>query len=50
MDIVASSAWTLVSKWIKTGKKEKASELVEIYLNTFKSVYIALFGDKSELN
>ncbi len=49
MEIVASSAWTLVSKWIKTGKKEKASELVEIYLNTFKSVYIALFGDKSEL-
>lgn len=50
MEIVASSAWTLASKWIKTGKKEKVSELVEIYLNTFKSVYIALFGDKSDLN
>lgn len=50
IDIVASSAWTLISKWIKTGKKEKASELVEIYLNTFKSVYIALFGDKEDLN
>lgn len=50
MEIVASSAWTLVSKWVKTGKKENVSELVEIYLNTFKSVYIALFGDKSDLN
>lgn len=50
MEIVASSAWTLVSRWIKTGKKEKVTELVEIYLNTFKSVYIALFGDKSDLN
>jgi AcrR family transcriptional regulator len=50
IEIVASSAWTLVSKWIKTGKKENVPELVEIYLNTFKSVYIALFGDKSELN
>lgn len=50
MEIVASSAWTLVSKWIKTGKKESASQLVDIYLDTFKNVYIALFGDKSDLN
>ena len=49
MEIVASSAWTLLSRWIKTGKEETASELVDIYLITFKSVYIALFGDKSDL-
>ena len=49
MEIVASSAWTLLSRWIKTGKEETASELVNIYLITFKSVYIALFGDKSDL-
>ena len=49
MDIVASSAWTLLSKWIKTGKKETPSELVDIYLSTFKGVYIALFGDKADL-
>ncbi len=49
MGIVASSAWTLLSRWIKTGKKETPLELVEIYLATFKSVYIALFGDKSDL-
>ncbi len=49
MEIVASSAWTLLSRWIKNGKEETASELVDIYLATFKSVYIALFGDKSDL-
>ncbi len=49
MEIVASSAWTLLSRWIKTGKQESALELVDIYLATFKSVYIALFGDKSDL-
>lgn len=49
MEIVASSAWTLLSRWIKSGKKEKSSELVDIYFATFKSVYIALFGDKSDL-
>ena len=49
MEIVASSAWTLLSRWIKTGKQETPLELVDIYLSTFKSVYIALFGDKSDL-
>lgn len=49
MEIVASSAWTLLSRWIKNGKEESAEELVEIYLSTFKSVYIALFGDKTDL-
>lgn len=49
MEIVASSAWTLLSRWIKNGKEETAQELVQIYLSTFKSVYIALFGDKSDL-
>lgn len=50
MEIVASSAWTLLSRWIKNGKEETAEELVEIYLSTFKSVYIALFGDLIDLN
>jgi AcrR family transcriptional regulator len=49
MDIVASSAWTLLSRWHKTGKKEQASELVTVYLNAFKNVYIALFEDKKML-
>lgn len=49
MEIVASSVWTLLSRWIKNDKRETASELVEIYISTFKSVYIALFGDKADL-
>lgn len=49
MDIVASSAWTLLSRWHKTNKEETPQELVKIYLQTFKSVYIALFGDKADL-
>ena len=49
MDIVASSAWTLLSRWHKTGKKESASKLAKIYLSAFRSVYIALFEDQSRL-
>lgn len=49
IEIVASSAWTLLSRWIKNGKEETASELVNIYISSFRSVYIALFGDKSDL-
>ncbi len=49
MEIVASSAWTLLSRWIKNGKEETSEELVNIYISTFRSVYIALFGDKSDL-
>lgn len=49
MDIVASSAWTLLSRWHKTGKKESASKLSQIYFGAFRSVYIALFEDQSRL-
>ena len=49
MDIVASSAWTLLSRWHKTGKEETSSRLAKIYLGAFRSVYIALFDDKSKL-
>lgn len=49
IDIVASSCWTLLSRWHKTGKQETPSQLSRIYLSAFKSVYIALFGDRSTL-
>lgn len=50
MEIVASSAWTLLSRWHRTGKEQTPQELSTIYATAFKSVYIALFRDKSELN
>ena len=50
MEIVASSAWTLLSKWHRSGKEETPQELSKIYSSAFKSVYIALYGDKRELN
>jgi AcrR family transcriptional regulator len=49
MDIVASSCWTLLSRWHKSGKEETPSRLAKIYLGAFKSVYIALFDDRSKL-
>lgn len=49
MDIVASSAWTLLSRWHKTGKKQSINQLVRIYLSAFRSIYIALFEDKEKL-
>ena len=49
MDMVASSAWTLLSRWHKTGKEESPGRLAKIYLGAFRSVYIALFDDKSKL-
>lgn len=49
IEIVASSAWTLLSRWHKTGKKESASTLSQIYFSAFRSVYIALFEDQSRL-
>jgi len=49
MDIISSSAWTLLSRWHKSGKEESSQELTKIYLSAFRSVYIALFGDKSDL-
>ncbi len=50
MDIAASSAWTLLSRWHRSGKQETSQELSNIYSSAFKSVYIALFGDIEELN
>ena len=49
MEIVASSAWTLLSKWHRSGKEETSQELSNIYSSAFRSVFIALFGDKKEL-
>ncbi len=50
MEIVASSAWTLLSKWHRSGKEESPQELSNIYSSAFRSVFIALYGDKEELN
>ena len=47
LDIVASSAWVLLSRWHKKGKKETPQRLAVIYVNAFKNVYYALFDDKS---
>ncbi len=49
MEIVASSTWTLISRWHKSGKIETSSELSKIYLRAFKNVYQALFLDKSQI-
>ena len=49
MDIVASSAWTLLSRWHKSGKEESPSQLARIYLSAFRSIHIALFEDRSLL-
>jgi AcrR family transcriptional regulator len=49
MAIVASSAWTTLSRWHKSGKEETPQELSKIYLGAFRSVYIALFEDKDKL-
>ena len=49
MDIVASSAWTLLSRWHKTGKVETPAQLSKIYLSAFRSVYLALFEDRKHL-
>ncbi len=49
MEIVASSAWTLLSKWHKNGKKESPNKLAKIFLSAIRSVYISLFEDKENL-
>ena len=49
MDIVASSCWTLLSRWHKTGKEETPKQLSNIYLSAFRSVYIAVFEDRTKL-
>ena len=47
MEIVASSAWTLLSRWHKTGKVESPSLLSKIYISAFRDVYYAIFKDRS---
>jgi AcrR family transcriptional regulator len=47
MEIVASSAWTLLSRWHKTGKVESSSSLSKIYISVFRNVYFAIFKDRS---
>jgi len=49
MDIVASSTWTLLSRWHKSGKEETPQQLALIYLSAFKSIYIALFENREQL-
>jgi len=49
MDMVASSAWTLLPRWHKTGKNETPTQLSRIYLSAFRSVYLALFEDRNRL-
>lgn len=49
MDIVASSTWTLLSRWHKSGKVETSSQLAKIYLSAFRSVYMALFKDREQI-
>ncbi len=46
MDMVSSSAWTLLARWHKSGKEETPLRLAKIYLGAFRSVYIALFEDR----
>lgn len=49
MDIVSSSAWTILSRWHKRGRNETPEELAKMYISAFKNVYIALFEDKSRI-
>ena len=50
IEITASSAWTLLSRWHRSGKEESSQELSNIFSSAFKSVYLALFEDLNELN
>ncbi|MEC9484595.1 MAG: TetR/AcrR family transcriptional regulator [Candidatus Izemoplasma sp.] len=46
LEIVASSAWTLLSRWHKRGKQEAPNELATIYSQTFRQVSMALFENR----
>jgi AcrR family transcriptional regulator len=48
MEMAASSAWILLSRWHKAGRVETASELSRIYLSAFKAIYMALFEERSQ--
>jgi len=49
LEMAASSAWILLSRWHKGGKEETSTELAKIFSYAYKSIYIALYRDKSEL-
>lgn len=46
LEIVSASAWTLLSRWHKRGKKETPRQLARIYTSTFKNVAMALFENR----
>lgn len=47
MEIVASSTWTLLSRWHKTGKVESPTVLSKIYISAFRNIYFAIFEDRT---
>jgi AcrR family transcriptional regulator len=47
MEIVASSAWTLLSRWHRSGKKESAKSLAKIYMEAFKLIASALYQERN---
>lgn len=49
MEIVSSSAWSILSRWHKRGRLETPQELAKMYTSAFKNVYYALFDDKSRI-
>jgi len=49
IDLVALSAWGLIARWMKNGRKESTKELSKIYIASFKHIYIALFEGKDVL-
>lgn len=46
LEMVASSAWTLLSRWHKRGKVESGRMLARIFEQTFKMVSTALFENR----
>ncbi len=48
MEMAASSAWILLSRWHKAGRIETTSELSRIYLSAFETIYRALFEERPQ--
>jgi AcrR family transcriptional regulator len=46
MEMVASSAWTLLSRWHRRGKVESGKTLADIFEQAFKQVASALFENR----
>jgi|GEM_PF-935074 AcrR family transcriptional regulator len=49
IDLVALSAWGLIARWMKNGRKESTRDLSKIYIASFEQIYIALFKGKDFL-